>query len=244
MPNTTHTFEFNSEEINFYSHTIHECTTFIHASDFTPLMYIILNAREIENDDVLNNYIQQYKETINDQNSKGWTALMLACANCKNTSTKKAVELLLNAGANANLINNNGNNALMLTAEKGSNYVVDCVIKLLLDAKVDVNMQNETGLTAVAIAACSNREYTNSIKLLLDANSDLTIKTKNGETMFKIVCRCTTPEMARYCLDTHTYYDENILIDCCKSNSNRRIMAQYLSKHYLITKCMFCYENQ
>ena len=66
----------------------YKCSPFTNSSGFTPLMHKVMNSRKVP----LNIY---YIEDIDKQNTKGWTALMLACRNSNTDSTIETVKLLL-----------------------------------------------------------------------------------------------------------------------------------------------------
>src|SRR6266705_823971 len=96
----TYSFEFNGQIMTLHQFASFQCHISTHANNFTPLMYMIMNARNLNSEKELAEYIATHKEEIDKQNSKGWTALMLACANCNICSTRNAVRLLVEGGAN------------------------------------------------------------------------------------------------------------------------------------------------
>lgn len=89
------------------------------------------------------------------------------------TGDVKIIELLLRAGASANISNTNGTTALMLASGSGK----ISAINLLLEHGADVNARDVTnGQTALMFAAALNRDK--SIKVLVEHGADLDVLTK------------------------------------------------------------------
>ena len=111
---------------------------------------------------------------INDFNSEGKTALMLA----SEAGHAEVVDTLLSAGANVNIQDSAGQTALMFASES---LIIICS---LLSAKADPDSQNQDGNTVMHFA-CSvgNRELVN---LLVKFNANPVIPNSKGETAFMI----------------------------------------------------------
>ena len=113
---------------------------------------------------------------VNNKNSAGRTALMLACV----ARHEDVVQKLLSAGAEVNSQDNAGQTALIFAC-------VSCslvVIRSLLSAKADPNLQNRNGNTVMHLA-CSmgSRELVN---LLVKFHANPIIPNSKGETAFMI----------------------------------------------------------
>ena len=113
---------------------------------------------------------------INNRNSAGRTALMLACV----ARHEDVVQTLLSAGAEVDIHDSAGQTALIFACVSGS-LVIICS---LLSAKTDPNLQNRNGNTAIHLA-CSmgNRELVN---LLIKFNANPVIPNSKDETAFMI----------------------------------------------------------
>ena len=92
----------------------YECSPNVKASGFTELMHAVMRKDE----EYVENFVNSNSEGINDQNSQGWTALMLASRNSRTDSSENIVKLLLmHRLVEVNLQNNNGSTSLMLACE-------------------------------------------------------------------------------------------------------------------------------
>jgi len=91
---------------------------------------------------------------IDPMRTKGSTALMLACHNeLLNKQLASYIEVLLNAGADVNLVNDSGYTALMFIAtRKSQNAQAAKVIRMLIDAGARPEMIDQAGRTAVQLA--------------------------------------------------------------------------------------------
>jgi len=84
-------------------------------------------------------------------------------------------QLLLQAGADASIVNNEGNTALSLAAERGMPVLIPALIK----AGADINARGRDG-TALGLAA--EKGQANVVKALLEANADPNLGDKNNTT--------------------------------------------------------------
>lgn len=127
-------------------------------------------------------YLTKHPESINYQNEKGWTALMITSRNFNFLSTEKTVEILLKHKADVNLQDKCGCTALIRAASTTKKYSTEKIIKLLLEHNANINIQDTEGWTALIYASslsgkCSTE---NTVKLLLDHNADVNLKTNRG----------------------------------------------------------------
>lgn len=100
--------------------------------------------------------LQEDDTYINKQNEKGFTALMLACANNNGPATK----ILIDKGAEINMCASDKKTALMLASECNAH---DIVI-LLLKYGANIYAQDNDDMTALTIAAKYNSDET--VKIL------------------------------------------------------------------------------
>lgn len=84
-------------------------------------------------------------------------------------------QLLLQAGADASIVNNEGNTALTLAAERGMPVLIPALVK----GGADINARGRDG-TALGLAA--EKGETNVVNALLDANADPNLGDKNNTT--------------------------------------------------------------
>jgi ankyrin repeat protein len=93
-------------------------------------------------------------------------------------SHSEIVKLLLERGANVDVVDQNGDNALMITTSvyQGSPEIV----QLLVAKGINLDTQNKKGTTGLMIAASSGK--TDIVNLLLDKGANLNLVDLNGET--------------------------------------------------------------
>jgi len=138
--------------------TSYPCYKTISSTDFTKLMRWVMIS--INHPELLANIKCVEKNLIDQKNTLGYTALMLACANKLNNVT----EILINLGADVNLCNNDGKTALMLASECNADYIVN----LLIAANANINIMNNDEMTALTIAAKFNCD--SIVKILKNAH--------------------------------------------------------------------------
>ena len=128
----------------------------------------------------INNYIQKYlnlyPDIIDYQNSIGYTALMIACLNCKTLSSVETIKILLDNSASLNIKDNNGNTALILSIFKNNNLNSEEAIMYLLEKNANVNLKNKYGCTALTYAIKYN--HNNIFNMLMLQNPNLYLKDK------------------------------------------------------------------
>lgn len=84
-------------------------------------------------------------------------------------------QLLLQAGADASVVNNEGNTALMLAAKRGMPVLIPALVK----AGADINARGRDG-TSLGLAAAEGQ--TAVVQALLDAGADPDLGTKDKQT--------------------------------------------------------------
>ena len=118
--------------------------------------------------------------TVNNQNKKGWSALMVAASEGHTDCLKL---LLAQKQIKVHLTNREGNSALMLAARNGHG---DCVVALLEHDSNCINQQNNEGYTALMLAALSGDERCATV-LLQQPDLDINLESKQGETAYGLV---------------------------------------------------------
>ncbi len=86
----------------------------------------------------------------------------------------ETLKVLIDAGANPELVGDEGRTALMQAVAKG----IPETTKLLIDAKANVNAKDHFGITSLMIAASNGNSEI--VRLLLDAKADVTAKAESG----------------------------------------------------------------
>jgi ankyrin repeat protein len=117
--------------------------------------------------------IQQYPESINQQNHEGYTALHCAVSENKEEMTR----YLLEAGSDFNLKTSCGKTPLHLAAGSGHLSITRALIEQYPGS---INDQNNEGWTALHCAVLENKK--DVICYLLEARSDCNLKTHRGKT--------------------------------------------------------------
>ena len=128
---------------------------------------------------------------LNKKNTKGWTALMLACRNSQTDSSESTVRMLIDAGADVNLQDNDEWTALMMAARYSRIDSSESTIRMLIDAGAKLNLKNIDGWTALITACiCSKTDSTEStVRMLIDAGADLNIQNNDGWTALIMSCK-------------------------------------------------------
>ena len=111
---------------------------------------------------------------MNATNKRNQTALTIACIN----KAKRAINVLLNDGANPNIADDAHGNTCLHTAA-----IKECskeVLQAIIDHRVDVNATNNRNQTALT-NACINKDES-AINVLLNARANPNIVNDNGHT--------------------------------------------------------------
>ena len=95
-------------------------------------------------------FLLESGENPNQQNDKGWTALMIACCH----GYVDFVEELLKHNADVSIQDEDGWTALMCC----SRYNHPQVIKLILDQDQNIDISNKSKMTALTLAASENKK--------------------------------------------------------------------------------------
>ena len=161
--------------------TEYYCHQNIKSAGFNLLMKLVLLASEHrETDNSIKNYLKKFPDSINKQNDKGWTALMLAVANVNKYSTINTIKQLIVSKADPNIKNVNGTTALMMAVTDEYDNIE--VIKLLLDGGVDQNIQDNNGQTALTMSIMNKVHIDKYYNFLIKNDMTVNIKDKFGNT--------------------------------------------------------------
>lgn len=194
------------------------CSPLTSSTGFTPLMHLVMTARA--NHDSLGAITELIKLdplSINKQNTKGWTALMLACRNSQTFSTNETVKLLLEMGADPNKCEETGWNALMLISLYTRTDSSIEIVRLLIDAKTNLNTQNNKGWGALTFACIySNSSSSNeTVEMLINAGANVNIKTRKGNTILMLLC---AKKLVDYVVTIQILIDNGIDLDIMDNN--------------------------
>lgn len=199
------------------------------ASGFTHLMKLVLVINKFPNaDGLITDILVNSPEQINKHNSRGWTALMLACVNVPKYCNIKTVELLLQNGADVNCTDDSNTTSLMYSVGTNSRYSVD-VAKLLILYKADINAVDNMLCTPL-MYACNCYQSCNgnieSVALLIKNKADINMKDIYGASALTHAC-------SNLDLDNSTKKIELLL----NNNSNAKTL-NLLGRTPLINFCM------
>jgi rhodanese-related sulfurtransferase len=124
-------------------------------------------------------------DNLNSRIANGMTPLMQAALLAETTF----VQVLLEAGADVNLLNNDMNNALWFACVSESAEI----IALLIEHGINLNNSNVNGATSLLYAASAGKYPV--VKLLVEAGADLTVQTLDG---FTALDSASTIEVLRF----------------------------------------------
>ena len=124
---------------------------------------------------------------VNQRIANGMTALMQACQ----FALGKTAKILLQAGADINLVNDDGNNALWLACFSGDKRTIE----ILLENGVNIDNQNVTGATSLIYAASAGK--TDVVYQLLEAGANPHIKTQDDFTALDLAASPSTYKLLR-----------------------------------------------
>jgi len=164
----------------------------------------ILLIEIIKNNDIetLKLLLQHKNLDINAQDKDGWTALMESTAR----SNKEIVKILIDAGADVEVLNKHGSNALMMSDNLE-------IVQILIDAGADVNATDWLGFTALSRAIALGQEL--KVKALLNAGANVNrVDTfgKGNSDLIKVICskslRSHKKEIIKMFLNIGSYVDQ------------------------------------
>ena len=158
----------------------YQCSLLSSCSKFNHLQKCVImtsNYKFLE--EYIDLYLDEHPTSINYQNERGWTALMLAARNSNCTSTERTVEILLKHNADVNFINKPGWTAVMYASKNSGKYSTEGTVKLLLEKNADINIEND-GMSALryALKFYKTLSTLNTVKMLLE-------KMDNCDVIFK-----------------------------------------------------------
>lgn len=136
--------------------------------------------REISKVEVIKLLLEHPKINIDYQNSKGRTALMIAC----NNVDAKVIYAFLDSYADVNLQDIEGKTAFMELCEFGYDSLV---IEMLSKANVDVNLQDNQGVSALHRACLRNEYY--MVRDIMNHNGNVNLKTMADSTPLMFASR-------------------------------------------------------
>ena len=117
--------------------------------------------------------IVDHGANVDERNKSDETALMISIRK----GNKSNVNVLLNAGANPDIVDTNGNTCLHYAAH---NVCPKVFLQAIIDQGVNVNATNQENETALLEACMYGQDF--KIRVLLDAEADPNIPNKNGNT--------------------------------------------------------------
>jgi ankyrin repeat protein len=154
--------------------------------------------REITIEEMVNLFdVNKQKDRI------GNTPLIQACLH----NNYKMVKLLIEHGADVNIMNLDGNTPLM-EACIHNNYKM---VKLLIEHGVDVNAKDKCQETAL-MRACKHRNY-KSVKFLIKNGANIKTTNHLGETPLGVACFRGNSKIAKLLLDNGADIGLNVLED-------------------------------
>ena len=196
----------------------------------------------------LNEYIDEYlklfPKEIDIISHNGATALILACANFKTSSTKETIEILLKHKANVNFQCHNDKGTALYFAIYYAKENNSKIVKILLKYGADINLQNKSGWTPLSIASCFLNVWctTKTIEILLKYNPDVNVQDVCGGTVLMYAIeyfknndsKCVIKMLLKHNADINLkniLHDNAITIDISKHNIHN-VIDILLSSRY------------
>ena len=160
---------------------------------------------------------------VNATNKKNVTALMTACGEMKN---KDAINALLNAGADPDIVDADGNTWLHYAAQNiWSTEALQVVISHGLG--IDVNATNKKNATALMIA-CKGMRKKDAINVLLNAGANPNIADADGDTWLHYAAqRYEGPEILQAIIS----YGVNVDINATNKKNVTALMTACRNQH-------------
>lgn len=164
------------------------CKYFYRYGDESDLEYCIKNNLI----DIAKLIVQNKNLIINGQNSTGKTALML----CFEKGNVDFAKMLIEAGADINIVANNNMTCMLIAMANGNADLV----KLALDNKAKTNIQDDNGNTMLMNAVSLKKLAI--VKLLAKDQIKINYQNYNGETALHIACRLKLRDIIQVLLDS------------------------------------------
>jgi ankyrin repeat protein len=118
---------------DFDTNIEYKCSQFTKSKGFTKLMYLLINANNIDHR-IITKYIIENKNEINKINDAKWTALHIACRNSRLFNLEIIIQILLKNGADSNFKSNNDEWTALMSASRNSNTESNFnTVKILID---------------------------------------------------------------------------------------------------------------
>jgi ankyrin repeat protein len=172
--------------INVDPLTEYQCIPCEKSKGFSILHYLTIKTRvNPEYLNLIKNLVAEHPEELNKKNAKGYTALMLAAANCSFDSTLETVKLLIELGAQLD-IQRCGSTALILAARYAGQSSSHKAVQLLIDYGATVDIQTARQYTALHLSVRYANTTSNmrTVYILLNAGADVNKSVDVGWTPF------------------------------------------------------------
>lgn len=183
-------FEFDSKQFTVNPDNKYRCSEYIWTKGFNPLMYLVMNARTLNNDSEMNKYILEHKEQLNQKNAYGHTPLILACRNSNTYSTESTVNMLINAGCELDIQDITGTTALIYAVTNRSKNSSEDTVNMLVNAGCDLDKLDDYSRTALMMATYDSKlSKDNTLQILVNAGANLNIRSSCGKTTLMFACR-------------------------------------------------------
>ena len=109
---------------------------------------------------------------------------------------KNIVKLLIDKGANVNIISSNYNNTALMQA---ATYGYKDIVELLIDNGASIDIQDYIGITALIKAAL---HYKDIVELLINKGADINIKDNYGKTALMYALEVGNTDIAKLLIDS------------------------------------------
>lgn len=200
----------------------------IKATKCTRLMFMILkNSYSIKDFEY---YLKNNKSEINEQNSNGWTALMIVCANSRNIkNSNEIIKLLILYGANLDIINSDGWTALTLSILHCKTESSNNTVKLLLKHGANVNWVSATGWSVLMIAArgSDNGCSIKIVKLLLKYGAKVNLQNSGGITALMFSACNSLHESSEKIVNLLLEYKADVNLQCNNGSTALMLALAY-----------------
>ena len=172
--------------------TEQKCSPNVSSTGFTKLMdYVMMTASQPELIKTIRKLIKSDPTIINQKNTIGWTALMLACRNSRTCSSERIVRMLIHMGADVTLQDNDGWTALMLASKHSHTDSSDATVRMLIKARANLNLQDNIGWSVLMMISrhVGTNTSESTTRILINARADLNLQNNNGWTALMIASR-------------------------------------------------------